>query len=99
MTTATILFAMTPLAAKLEEGAESRAPMAVVVMGGVISSTFLTLVFVPVMYSYLDDLQAFFGRRGASGPRQPGRHLEPVLDPVPAATNGHHVPTGIPVGG
>ncbi|HZQ99323.1 MAG TPA: efflux RND transporter permease subunit [Chloroflexota bacterium] len=84
MTTCTILFAMLPLAAKLEEGAESRAPMAVVVMGGVISSTFLTLVFVPVMYTYLDDLQAFFSRRGVRAPRLPrrGRPGEPL--PVPA---------------
>jgi HAE1 family hydrophobic/amphiphilic exporter-1 len=85
MTTATIIFAMLPLAAKLEEGAESRAPMAVVVMGGVISSTFLTLVFVPVMYSYFDDLQALFARRGVKGPRIPGRrHEEPVPVPVHA---------------
>src|ERR671932_1626030 len=56
MTTATIVFAMFPLALKLEEGAESRAPMAIVLIGGVITSTLLTLVLVPVMYSYLDDL-------------------------------------------
>jgi HAE1 family hydrophobic/amphiphilic exporter-1 len=84
MTTCTILFAMLPLAAKLEEGAESRAPMAVVVMGGVISSTFLTLVFVPVMYTYLDDLQAFFSRRGVRAPRLPGRGRPAEPLPVPA---------------
>jgi HAE1 family hydrophobic/amphiphilic exporter-1 len=77
---------MMPLAAKLEEGAESRAPMAVVVIGGVISSTFLTLVFVPVMYTYLDDLQTAFGRRGIKTPRLPGRGRkgEPEPEPVPA---------------
>jgi hydrophobic/amphiphilic exporter-1 (mainly G- bacteria), HAE1 family len=63
MTTMTILAAMTPLALKIESGAESRAPMAVVVMGGVISSTLLTLVLVPTMYSYLDDLQNLLGNR------------------------------------
>jgi HAE1 family hydrophobic/amphiphilic exporter-1 len=56
MTTATIVFAMFPLALKLEEGAESRAPMAIVLIGGVMTSTLLTLVLVPVMYTYLDDL-------------------------------------------
>jgi len=56
MTTATIVFAMFPLALKLEEGAESRAPMAIVLIGGVLTSTLLTLLLVPVMYTYLDDL-------------------------------------------
>lgn len=61
MTTATIVSAMIPLALKIESGAESRAPMAVVIIGGVISSTLLTLVLVPVVYSYLDDLQKALG--------------------------------------
>lgn len=61
MTTATIIAAMTPLAMKLESGAESRAPMAVVIIGGVISSTMLTLVLVPSVYTYLDDLQNALG--------------------------------------
>jgi hydrophobic/amphiphilic exporter-1 (mainly G- bacteria), HAE1 family len=63
MTTATIVAAMIPLALKLEAGAESRSPMAVVVIGGVLSSTLLTLVLVPVMYTLLDGLQARMGRR------------------------------------
>ncbi len=56
MTTATMVFSMIPLALKMEEGAESRAPIAVVLLGGLITSTLLTLVLVPVMYTYLDDL-------------------------------------------
>jgi hypothetical protein len=56
MTTCTVVCSMIPLALKLEEGAESRAPMAVVLVGGVLTSTLLTLVLVPVMYTYLDDL-------------------------------------------
>jgi hypothetical protein len=40
----------------MEEGAESRAPIAVVLLGGLLTSTLLTLVLVPVMYTYLDDL-------------------------------------------
>jgi len=55
MTTSTIMFAMLPLALKIEEGGESRAPLAVVVMGGVLSSTLLTLVLVPSVYTILDD--------------------------------------------
>jgi len=38
---------MIPVALKLEEGAESRAPMAVVLIGGVVTSTLITLVLVP----------------------------------------------------
>jgi HAE1 family hydrophobic/amphiphilic exporter-1 len=56
MTSATVIAAMTPLALKLNEGAESRAPMAIVIIGGVMTSTLLTLLLVPTMYTYLDDL-------------------------------------------
>ena len=49
-------FSMIPLALKMEEGAESRASMAVVLLGGPLTSTLLTLVLVPVMYTYLDQL-------------------------------------------
>jgi HAE1 family hydrophobic/amphiphilic exporter-1 len=66
MTTLTIVFAMLPLAMKVEAGGESRAPMAVVVIGGVVSSTVLTLILVPVVYTYLDDaaqlVQRLLGR-------------------------------------
>ena len=60
MTSATVIAAMTPLVVKLEAGAESRAPMAAVIIGGVFSSTLLTLFVVPVVYTLLDDLQTRF---------------------------------------
>jgi HAE1 family hydrophobic/amphiphilic exporter-1 len=56
MTSATIVCAMIPLALKLEEGAESRAPLAVAILGGVISSLLLTLFLVPSVYTILVDL-------------------------------------------
>jgi hydrophobic/amphiphilic exporter-1 (mainly G- bacteria), HAE1 family len=62
MTTFTVIFAMLPLAMKLEEGGESRAPLAVVIIGGVISSTLLTLVLVPSVYTILDDAKEGVGR-------------------------------------
>src|SRR5437764_12920118 len=62
MTSATMIFGMLPLALKLEAGAESRAPMAVVVIGGMLSSTLLTVFVVPALYIVFDDLQAWFGR-------------------------------------
>jgi HAE1 family hydrophobic/amphiphilic exporter-1 len=56
MTSSTIVCAMIPLALKLEAGAESRSPIAVAVIGGVLSSLALTLVVVPVVYTVLDDI-------------------------------------------
>jgi HAE1 family hydrophobic/amphiphilic exporter-1 len=57
MTTGTMSFGMLPLALKLEPGAESRAPMAVVVIGGLLSSTLLAIFVTPALYTLLDDLQ------------------------------------------
>jgi HAE1 family hydrophobic/amphiphilic exporter-1 len=62
MTTLAMIFGMLPLALALGEGAEFRAPMARAVIGGLISSTLLTLVVVPVVYTYLDGIGAFFSR-------------------------------------
>jgi HAE1 family hydrophobic/amphiphilic exporter-1 len=56
MTTLAMVFGMVPLAFALSEGAEQRAPMGQAVIGGVITSSVLTLVVVPVIYCYLDDL-------------------------------------------
>ena len=62
MTTLAMIFGMLPLALGLSEGAEQRAPMGQAVIGGVITSTLLTLVVVPVIYTYLDDLSAWAKR-------------------------------------
>jgi HAE1 family hydrophobic/amphiphilic exporter-1 len=56
MTTLAMIFGMLPLAFEIGSGAEFRAPMARAVIGGLITSTLLTLVVVPVVYTYLDDL-------------------------------------------
>jgi HAE1 family hydrophobic/amphiphilic exporter-1 len=66
MTTLAMIFGMVPLAFALTEGSEQRAPMGQAVIGGVITSSLLTLVVVPVVYCYLDDLVAWVrrGRRG-----------------------------------
>ncbi len=55
MTTAAMIGGMTPLALGLGEGGETQAPMGRAIIGGVITSTLLTLVVVPVIYTYLDD--------------------------------------------
>jgi HAE1 family hydrophobic/amphiphilic exporter-1 len=63
MTTLAMIFGMVPLAFALTEGSEQRAPMGQAVIGGVITSSLLTLVVVPVVYCYLDDLACWFKRR------------------------------------
>jgi HAE1 family hydrophobic/amphiphilic exporter-1 len=63
MTTLAMIFGMLPLALALGAGSEMRAPMARAVIGGLITSTFLTLLVVPVVYSLLDDLSGWFHRR------------------------------------
>ncbi|MBS0437410.1 MAG: efflux RND transporter permease subunit [Proteobacteria bacterium] len=71
MTTLAMVFGMVPLAFALSEGSEQRAPMGQAVIGGVITSSLLTLVVVPVIYCYLDDLSAWAKRKlGASPPAQ-----------------------------
>jgi HAE1 family hydrophobic/amphiphilic exporter-1 len=59
---------MIPLALGIGEGSEQRAPMGHAVIGGIITSTLLTLVVVPVIYTYLDDLARWAQNRFGSGP-------------------------------
>jgi hydrophobic/amphiphilic exporter-1 (mainly G- bacteria), HAE1 family len=54
MTTLTTTLGLLPLALGLGEGAEMRAPMAITVIGGLLASTLLTLIVIPVVYSLLD---------------------------------------------
>jgi hydrophobic/amphiphilic exporter-1 (mainly G- bacteria), HAE1 family len=63
MTTLAMIFGMVPLAFALTEGSEQRAPMGQAVIGGVITSSLLTLVVVPVVYCFMDDLAGWFKRR------------------------------------
>ncbi len=79
MTTLAMIFGMVPLAFALTEGSEQRAPMGQAVIGGVITSSLLTLVVVPVTYCYMDDLAQWFKRK-LRGKRPEG-----------SATAKHHV--------
>ena len=69
MTTLAMIFGMVPLAFAMTEGSEMRAPMGQAVIGGVITSSLLTLVVVPVVYCYMDDLACWLGKKW--GVRQP----------------------------
>jgi HAE1 family hydrophobic/amphiphilic exporter-1 len=55
MTSFTVIFGVLPIALGLSEGAELRQPMAIAVIGGLTTSTFLTLLVIPVVYSLMDD--------------------------------------------
>ena len=78
MTTLAMIFGMVPLAFALTEGSEQRAPMGQAVIGGVITSSLLTLVVVPVTYCYLDDLAQWFKRKFGAKPQSSVSHTEPV---------------------
>ena len=65
MTTVAMIFGMLPLAFAFGEGSEQRAPMARAVIGGLITSTLLTLFVVPVVYTLLDDFTAWARSRWA----------------------------------
>jgi hydrophobic/amphiphilic exporter-1 (mainly G- bacteria), HAE1 family len=85
MTTLAMIFGMLPLALGIGEGAQQRAPMAHAVIGGLISSTLLTLVVVPVVMTYLDGFARRAQRRLAGGP-----------SPDAAAASVRPVPPGAP---
>ena len=54
MTTLTTVLGLMPMAVRWGEGAEVRAPMAVTVMGGLLFSTLLTLILIPIVYELMD---------------------------------------------
>jgi HAE1 family hydrophobic/amphiphilic exporter-1 len=88
MTTLAMIFGMLPIALALGEGGGFRAPMARAVIGGLITSILLTLVVVPLAYTYFDDMGAWFKRKVLSPERE--RELraereEAGLTPQPAA--------------
>ena len=71
MTTLAMIFGMIPLAFALTEGSEQRSPMGQAVIGGVITSSLLTLVVVPVTYCFMDDLAEWFKRKFGAQPSNP----------------------------
>ena len=68
MTTLAMIFGMLPLALNLDEGSGQNAPMAHAVIGGLISSTILTLVVVPVVLTYVQSFGRSVGRLFPNGP-------------------------------
>jgi HAE1 family hydrophobic/amphiphilic exporter-1 len=82
MTTAAMVFGMVPVAIGHGDGGEVRAPMGVAVIGGLITSTFLTLIVVPVIYTFMESISQFWSRvfsRFSAGQEhdEPAGHDEP----------------------
>ncbi len=76
MTTLAMIFGMLPTALALGSGAEFRAPMAFAVIGGLITSTLLTLIVVPVVYTYFDDFGDWFGSWAMRFTKRPDEYQE-----------------------
>ena len=83
MTTVAMIFGMVPLALALGEGAEQRAPMGRAVIGGLITSTILTLFVVPVVYTLLDDATSWILARWRTR-----AHGAPAPAPAPQPAAG-----------
>ena len=81
MTTVAMAAGMLPTALALEKGAEFRQPMAVAVIGGLITSTVLSLVLVPVVYEIIDDFEKWLKPKLA-------RFVTPKEAPEDAAKSG-----------
>jgi len=80
MTTAAMIGGMTPLALGIGEGGETQAPMGRAIIGGVITSTLLTLVVVPVLYTYLDRFAEW--RKARRAARRAAALPEPAHGPA-----------------
>lgn len=76
MTTFALIFGMLPIAMGTGAGAESRAPMATAVIGGLITSTLLTLIVVPAIYTIMDDLSRPSQWRVFRWLRKPDSHTQ-----------------------
>jgi hydrophobe/amphiphile efflux-1 (HAE1) family protein len=96
MTSIAMIGGMLPSAFGLGSGGEFRAPMAIAVIGGLLSSTLLSLVFVPAVFSVMDDVAASiwgFFRLWLGGPDEPGAPAQPM----PTRTGGAFPTQGLPI--
>jgi HAE1 family hydrophobic/amphiphilic exporter-1 len=101
MTTSALVLAMSPIALKLGEGSEWRAPMAVTVIGGLLTSTLLTLVLIPAVYTIMDDFTGVFSRSLGKLARLPSwrpSRRGHVPEPAAPRTPPVRVPAGSGVG-
>jgi HAE1 family hydrophobic/amphiphilic exporter-1 len=82
MTTFALIAGMVPVALGRGEGAQFRAPLGVAVMGGVITSTFLTLLVIPTGYEIIDEARGWLARKFGMTPKQmTAEHVVPLPQP------------------
>ena len=86
MTTLAMIGGMTPTALAISRGAEMRAPMAIAVIGGLILSTMLTLIVIPVTYTIVDDVWQGIKRRVMPGAKHVELGEEAPTELAPAAS-------------
>jgi multidrug efflux pump subunit AcrB len=84
MTTAAMAMGMAPSALGIGAGGEFRSPMAIAVIGGLLVSTFLSLLFVPAFFTVIDDLGALFAR-----------WFSRVIGPADEAEPAHATPSAV----
>jgi HAE1 family hydrophobic/amphiphilic exporter-1 len=102
MTSIVLILSMLPVALKLGEGGEVRAPIGAVLVGGMATSTVLALLYVPVAYTYFDSVGRLIGRLVTRQPRLPflrasgqaRKRSRPTAEPTPEPE-----PTPAPAGG
>ncbi|MBA3638877.1 MAG: efflux RND transporter permease subunit [Acidobacteria bacterium] len=78
MTTFALIAGMIPVALGVGEGADFRAPLGIAVIGGVITSTILTLLVIPTVYEILADTRDWLGERFGNQKANPGNSAQPV---------------------
>jgi hypothetical protein len=91
MTTLSTVFGILPIALGIGAGAESRKPLGMAVVGGMLFSTFLTLVVVPVVYTLLARFAGDPARKAVEEEGVPDEAV-PFAGPVPA---GHALPRAV----
>jgi hypothetical protein len=97
MTTIAMVGGMLPSALALDSGGEFRAPMAIAVIGGLVSSTVLSLVFVPAVFAVIDDVAKLFWRyfgRFVGPADEPDEASQPVPQSVALAAGSRRPAPG-----
>ena len=84
MTTFALIAGMIPVALGSGEGAQFRAPLGIAIIGGVLTSTFLTLLVIPTFYEILDEArQWFMSKVGRNASQRTAEHrTSGILSPV-----------------
>jgi HAE1 family hydrophobic/amphiphilic exporter-1 len=86
MTTFALIAGMVPVALGGGEGAQFRAPLGVAIIGGVLTSTMLTLLVIPTFYEVMDESRQWLARKFGFTPPMTAEH------PIPRGSHGHAVP-------